>query len=488
MYGLVNSQRLIYVTAISLSVMISLFITLSIDVINPDGVCYLLSAETMEDGLRQATKVCDQAGWPLYAWLIAKTVSITHLSDIHAAFLLNTLLSTCSVWFFILIVQTLSKPGQQIKLLWLATVVILLAKGFNDSRQYIVKDHGYWACSLLALLCCLYFIKTKKWYYAFAWASASIVAMLFRVEGVFFLVGIPFLVWFDKTRSSAERTYAFFQLSAINIIGLIGILIFLGFFPPEKLGRLQEISWERMQHFSQLFQSRAQMLGQVLLSEYAQGDRGIVLALTLVAWYVVYIVTSVSIIYAILIMYAWYQKCLQHLDRERLVLWAYIIINVGVTFFFLLENMFLSKRYLVALTLVLLLWVPFALLYLLNHKPRWIIFTVFLIMALFGIKSIGSFGYSKAYIREAGEWLHQHVPANAMLYSNDILVMYYSQHYGKNIYIQQKAFIQNPILIEKAEFIALRVNKKNQEGILFNMTPIVTFSNKRGDQVNIYQR
>ena len=53
---------------------------------------------------------------------------------------------------------------------------------------------------------------------------------------------------------------------------------------------------------------------------------------------------------------------------------------------------------------------------------------------LSALGGIVDFGYSKAYIHTAGDWLAAHVPAKATLYANDYQLMYYSQHFGKRLF------------------------------------------------------
>src|SRR5205814_979947 len=121
-----------------------------------------------------------------------------------------------------------------------------------------------------------------------------------------------------------------------------------------------------------------------------------------------------------------------------LIIWAYLIINVVITLVFLAEHLFISKRYIMALILVLMLWIPFALNDLINKWPslkhRVFLSITALVVCISSLSGIIDFGHSKFYIRSAGNWIAEHVPKNATLYANDLQLMYYTQHFGTRIF------------------------------------------------------
>jgi hypothetical protein len=138
-----------------------------------------------------------------------------------------------------------------------------------------------------------------------------------------------------------------------------------------------------------------------------------------------------------------------------------------------------------------MIWLPF-ILDSIRQKVALIIIAA--LIALFGVSGIVHFGYSKLYVRDAGVWLAQNVPATSKLYANDFQLMYYSQHYGYDI------FKQLPINIgsianhqwQQFDYVALMSNGKDK--IIVNtitnemqLTPVKEFMNKRGDKISIYQ-
>jgi hypothetical protein len=489
-----QSKRTVYFAAALFSILLSLFSILQKDVLNPDGICYVQSAESIKNGLHYAMNLCGQAKWPFYSVLISGVHFITSFSYENSAYLLNSLFSLVSVLTFIGIVSLLKNTKQNILLLWLAAFVILFSHILNDVRHYIIRDHGYFAFYLLAIFFLLKFFREPKWDRALAFGCFSILATLFRLEGAIFLVLVPFITFLDFRFSFWRRVKAFLQLNALSILGGIGVCVILYFLPIDALGRLHEINPHRAVKFFSVFQLKAEALAHGVLSEHAVGDARVILFFTLVVWYLYSAITNVSLIYMALVVYAWRAKLMQTARMLHIVIWAYLLINIALTAVFLTENMFISKRYLIAQSLILMLWVPFALLALVQQwkTRRSLVTLVFVLIILSSLSGVISMGHSKRYIYDAGTWLQKNMPPDAKLFSNDILVMYYSHHFGDSIFAVDK-LNGTARDLSQYDYIALRVNKKDRKNASdmqkqIASQPVQVFHNSRGDEVVIYRR
>lgn len=497
-------QSAVYLFAIAVSLLLSLWIDYHESIINPDAVCYLMSAEAFGQlGLKGAMHLCGQAKWPFYSALIYGLVQVTHLSYSSAAYLLDAFFSALSVSMFILIVKEL---GGSRRLLWCAAAVILLWHEFNSVREYIVRDHGFWAFYLTSLFFLLRFFRTPNWRNALGWSFSLLLATLFRIEGALFLLLIPFVSWFFTNYTLKMRVKYFLVLNLP--IFLIGFAL-LGYFllhPQEtlgKLGRIAELT-NQLQHGFVLMVDRYQAtkaaLSQYVLTMESARDAGFVLFLVLIVWYLINVISNVSWIYGLLIAYAWLQKRNPLAKGALIVLGGYLLVNLAITFGFLAERLFLSKRYLIAFSLVLILWVPFALDALMQKWPevRHRLFLLFAVFFIF-ISSLGGifdFGYSKAYIREAGDWLSEHVPPTANLYVNSYQLMYYSKHFGTTLFEKHIAYANLETIAheqwKRYDYLALRLRKHEDSKKMaivadVHLKPIQIFSNKRGDSVIIYK-
>lgn len=497
-----DTQYMLYGLAIIASIFISFFIDIRQAVINPDAICYLSSAQTMPQGISAAMNICGQAHWPLYAALIHIVTKVTSLSYSDAAYVLNGAFSIISVLTFITIVKTL---GGTKRTMWLAAAVILLSHDFNSVREYIVRDHGFWAFYLLSILFLIRYTHVPQFYKALGWSFTLIAATLFRIEGAIFLLVLPFVVFvLPANLSFFKRLQMFFNLHVLSLcLGALGLSWVLTH-PQQldKLGRLPEIIQQFQQGFHLVItryqQSQAAVATHVLNSNSAR-DAGIVLTLLLIVWYLSLLVRSLTWGYAALVIFAWWQQKKQ--VKKFIVLIAYLLVNVIITSIFLLERFFLSKRYLLALSLVLMLWVPFAMDEVLRKSSvtryRYFFLAIIVLIFISAAGGVFEFGYSKKYLRNAGDWLASHVGSSTTLYTNDYQLMYYSKHFEKNIFQKARVYYSLNLIADNAwqhyDFIALRVNKKDAKHMqpilqAIQFKPIKKFHNERGDQVIIYKR
>ncbi|OGT55396.1 MAG: hypothetical protein A3F14_01805 [Gammaproteobacteria bacterium RIFCSPHIGHO2_12_FULL_43_28] len=504
MQRLVKNERVTYSIAILVSLLISLWMSAKVAVINPDAVCYLMAAKAVgEGGVHGAMTLCGQASWPFYSLLIYQFVHLTHVSYAAIAYGLDALFSAVSVFTFILIAKTL---GGTKRIMWFAAATILLAHEFNSVREYIIRDHGFWAFYLLSFYFLLRYFTTPSTWVAIAFNASLLVASLFRIEGIFFLMALPFLALFYQSFSMKERFHAFFRLNTLTLFAGMFLVIWLILHPQQTLthlGRLVEIP-EQFRHGLALISDRyvaaRNALAQHVLTADSAKEASLVMMVMLMAWYLMSVIGNLSWPYTIMVIYAWSRRFITLSPSARLVWWGYIAINVFVTFMFLLERFFLSKRYLIALSLVLMLWVPFVLddLWKKRRAMRYrVLFAVLTLwIAIAGWHSMLNRGYSKAYIEEAGSWIATHIPKEAMLYTNDPQLMYYTDHYDRQLFEKARIYTDmNAIANNKwrqFDYLALRIHQKEASKRMaelngMSIIPIKIFQNKRHDQVVVYR-
>lgn len=489
----------LYFFAISASILLSFWINWHETVINTDAICYLLSAEMVSNGVSSAMHLCGQAKWPFYSILIYGLAHTVHVSFTLAAYLLDGIFSLFSVLFFILIVKELG--GSQ-RILWLAALVILLSHHFNSVRVYIIRDHGFWTFYLASVLCLLKYFRQSRPTTAFAWYLTLLTATLFRIEGAIFLLMLPFLAWFDSRKAWIGRAKTFAILSIPTVLLSVGIFIWLCRHPEQsfnQLGRVAEVG-QQCQHGFWVALERIQQttlaLSQNVLTSFSARDASLVMSLVLFIWYLLNVIGNVSWPYALLVGYAWYKRALPASISSKIVIIGYLIVNIIVTAGFFLEQLFLSKRYLIALSLILMLYVPFALDHLWQTRQRVLFSIIAFLIFVASLGGIFDFGYSKRYIHDAGDWLAVNVPVTATLYANDAQLMYYSRHFGAQIFEKMHSCEQLDTIAQgqwkQYDYLALRLDKKIESQIKLivddiHAAPVQTFRNKRGDQIVIYK-
>lgn len=499
-----HEAKKLYSFAFIASVLLSLIISYG-SMLNPDGICYLLSAEKLKtSSLKEVMHFCPQAQWPFYSTLIYLVEKFTPLSYFTSAHLLDSLFTLLSVFAFLFIVKEM---GGNKRVLWLACLVFLANHQFNILRVSIIRDHGFWAFYLCSILFMVRYFKQFKFYDALLWSLSIFVAALFRIEGVIFFITLPLLALLNVNSSFRERLQSFFTLNFLFLF-LMGLFAIwqLQHSQHMVLGRVNEIINQLENGITLLidqYRFAKNALIQYVLPQEAVADAGVLIMVMLIGWYFYNVALTLSFVYILLILYACKVRCLQLSSSTFLVLTGYFCLNILITFVFLAERLFISKRYLVALTLVLLLAVPFVLD---NLMQKWTkrIKRIFLslIIAMIFISALGSIihlGPSKIYIRSAGNWLAHNVPENAKIYVNDFQLMYYSKHLGIDIFkdFNEAANINNikNQHWKNYDYLAILFNHHQQKNIEINkvlknandIRLVKIFSNKRGDKIAIYK-
>ena len=268
---------LFYFASVILSVLFSWFAWRQYAVINPDGICYVLSAEQFAShGLKAVMQTCGQANWPFYSVLLALTTALSGLSLETSAFLLNTLFDAMAVLFFVLIVQRLNASP---RIIFLGLLTILCAHDFNSVRDNIVRDHGYWMCYLASLYCLLRYVERPTFFWAGAFGISTIIATLFRIEGLVFFVLLPLsvLACQGKLRERLQRMAMLYVPHVLIAFSLICLLFFFKNGLQEYSGRLPD-ALSKISHSAILiltqFQSAKMNLLQYLMPRLGSGNIG----------------------------------------------------------------------------------------------------------------------------------------------------------------------------------------------------------------------
>jgi hypothetical protein len=496
-------NRTIYLFAALASIFLSIWIPFHETVINPDAICYLLSSQQIAaGGVKAAMELCGQARWPFYSVLIHTFVQLTHVTPQFAAYFIDGGFTLISVLMFIAIVSEL---GGSHRVLWFAALTILLAHDFNSIRQYIVRDHGFYAFYLMSVFALLRYFREPGWFAALCWSVSILIATIFRIEGAIFLFLMPFVSFFYSRFTFGERLRCYLQLNSLLIVMAVAGGSWLVMHPQysaDHLGRLPELMTQAKQGiFNIIDRWQHTRDGLIpLLDAGAKSHANSLLFLVIASDYILRMLGTLSIIYMLIIIYAWISRAALWTRASTLVVSGYVLINLFVTLAFYGQHYFLSKRYLIALSLVLMLWVPYGLDKLLRKSHRPYYRTTFAVAILWVvIASLGgifNFGHSKTYIRDAGDWLANNVPTTTSLYANNVQLMYYSQHFGMSIFEHQQRYTDRDMTVgkewKKFHYLAVRENDEYAEKLTQALKhngfkPIKVFENSRGDRVAIYR-
>ena len=499
----------IYLVSVLLSFLLSLWCVYTLDTINNDGILYINTAKRLLAGdWLGAYELYD---WLYYPFLIALFSFVFGLDLEVSAQIINALLAALMVFAFIALVREIDND---LKVIIIAGFVILFHPYINDTRAEIIRDHGYWACYLLALFYLMKYYKFQKWQYALAWGLAIINAVLFRVEGIVFLVIAPIFLFFHLKKDFHTRIKLILHLYTVS--SLFIIVIFVIFF-------INNINIENASANHNPFDlllrfiyeikdglyEKGEIISKTVLSQYADDYALAAIIATLLIMLFDKIITTLTPLYS-LFLFTPYNR--MHLSLGlNLVIIEFCIFNISIISVFLFANGFLSGRHVMPLTLTLLVFIPSILKnFMINmasnnkifSRHGWLylfVLAILLYQSGDGLISLG--GGSKDYVKQAGLWLGEQVKAPINLYTNNQKIVYYSgqpMHYDGYVDWRQSPRWQlnsqalQDLSWKQYDYLALWITRDNfQERQRFSrdlgMEPIKVFENSKKDAVLIYK-
>jgi len=493
--------------AVTVSLMISFILGCQF-YINVDGILYLTTADSFLNAHSLIPPV--GAKWPFYPLLIAGLSSITGFSAQTSALIWQALFMALLVTSFINIIRVLG--GNRV-IQHLAAAVILLHPDLNDNRNMIIRDFGYWAFLFTSFYYLLRYLDKPSWLIALIWTVYMVIAVLFRIEGVVIIALAPLLIFFMPNKNFTGRLLQTTRLYSILVIcGLLAVSFI--FWKNREislslLGRIDELPrW--WQHLTVTFFTQWENVRDAINALFPQMKNPHVTIFMLggLIVYVIYrLINTMGLAFIGLTIYGQSRHALQPMVNKphRCVLYGFLAINFLITIVFVTHGWFLAGRYLIATTIILLLWVPFTLVliyqqwqqtsYHLRFPKLGKTLAIIIAIALF-VDCYISFGPSHKFVKESAEWIQTHVPENATLYSNSAQLAYYSNRPGTDWYVTPAIKPLPAVLADKSwknyAYVALYINRKdkkllNEVPTIFPYPPLAEFSNSHGDKIEIYK-
>lgn len=497
----VNSFPMAYGVAVLLSVFIFWLQWRTMTVINDDGILYLQGVKRYWDfGFSTAQQLYS---WPFYSILIAWVSHFFTLEPEATALGLNLIFQIMITLSFMGIVQRL---GGRPFILWLGMIVVLFFPVLHHFRVQIIRDFGFWGCYLGSIYSLMVYAQTRRWGYGIVWGMLVLLAGLFRVEGLVFLWTIPFVAWFLPAKGWRERLNIFCMLSSVGwaLLGAIFIWLFTGSsHSVDQTGRFSQIPFALIHGadftLNNLSLAISQMK-QAVLSREARDAGWIILACGLVGYFLFMLGKTFGIIYIGLWGYGIKVRALILAKSELIIIIGLFLVNLLIDLYFTANFLFISERYVAALLFIPLLWVPFAIDRLWEYwqqretKPRWIIPTLTLTLAIISVFQFMDLGYSKIYLQKSGQWLRTETPINSRIYTNVPPVFYYARgltdEWPKGI--DQRLMAIQDGSWNQYDYLAIRYPHadsllQHEIETKINLLPFKIFANERGGRVIVYR-
>lgn len=398
--------------------------------INPDSVLYFEQAKRF--ALGEWSAGFNIFKWPLYGLCISLTHQLTSLPIQASSQLLNMLFFGMATASFLRLIQLAGGNNRT----WIMGALLLFSSQYivGDILEMLMRDEGFWAFYLTALVFFIRFTQQQKLKDATLWQLCIIVATLFRIEAILFLIFLPLI--YLSTQASSSIKHNLKQLIKTYSVSLfLGMLIALAIITQPQLsmssfGRLSEIfSTTIYQQFTQkLFLQAGIMSSQVLgsyLEEFA------IPGLLLTFAYVISskILTSTGLIGTALAFY-YFKKTPQNIHtgvKNVLLITGCIAL---LTAALIITKVFvLSSRYVIAFAWILLIFASFYLttLSFRSHKKLRMVFLVLCIMLGLGlIKNILPKRAGYNYSQDAVAWVKAINKGNEPVFYNQAKMRYYA--------------------------------------------------------------
>jgi hypothetical protein len=501
-----QDTRRIFQLAFVFSLLISVYTIWQDDTINDNGYIYLQAAQFfLDSGISAAYAI---SSMPFFSIVTAVISAATGLSLEHAVYVLNSFLFAIMAVAFGKIVVELTTDR---RVLLIALTLLLAHPKINDNyRASILRDPGYWAFYLLAVLYYLRFWKDARWQDASGWGVTIILATLFRYEGIVFILCAPLFLFLKSNNSGTTKIQQFFRLNSIPLT-LLTLALIVGI-TTDKYYLYNSTQWtnlttwisEVIPNLYNLFLDRADRLSSAIFNEYPY-SRGYSLAGVIITLLVIFITETSSSLTHIYTPFALHSAA-RHIFPRRTGISAivvFIAINTAIILIYLSRHLFVTGRYVIPLILLLLLFAAFSLsrtYEIWNSKKhfsrgwRWagrFALTIFVLASLDGFISTSP---SKVYVREAGYWLQENKPSDSKVYTNVSSVLYYSGNIRDDL--RQYAVTIDNIdqLLDgsiKDGFVAFNIRRKDKKLNQWlsdwkGAPPIKEFKNSNGDKMVIF--
>ena len=494
--------------AVLISIVFSIWAILTNDVINTDGVLYLDVAYHISNLDWAAAAVIYH--WNFYPALIALTSKITFLDLESAAFLINNLFLAGLAWMFLSVLMIM---GADRRVLIGGLVLISIHPYINDYRADIIRGPGFWFFIVYGTYYLIRLQQGSHFRYGVFISLAFIMAALFRIEGIAFVIFAPLilLVGTDSLNNKIKLILGTYLIPAAATLLALIILMFSGDgasmgWTNNPVGKIQHpmrLMVDAYQSLTHEIPAKGQIIANQVLNQHSEdyGTLGVIAILSTML-----ILTTLKRITLLVFLLAIYGKLKREIRHLPVLAWLSLI-NIGYMAVYVIHEFFLSSRFAMPIALFFALAGSYGLARLFTHPDpagtgiKFLRAIVIFFMLIMLVDGLVSFGTSKTYIRDGGHWIGENLNPGEKIISNQILVNHYAgirmtfDERQKIILFESQLNTGNPSaeLLKDVKYVAIRAKhihpKTHQkvESILQDFT-VKEFSSSDKERLIIYTR
>lgn len=425
--------------AIAASLLLSFYTALIKATPNVDAFNYLRAAEIyLQDGIAAASAYYP---WTAYPILIAELHALSGMEMLNAAQIWNALFYALLTWAFITIIQEFDKSR---RLSIIAAACILLYPQLNEYRPYIIRDIGYLAFSLTALLQLIRLNRYQRLAHALGFNVACATAALFRPEAFAYLLLAPIALLFNTQIRLSRRLRALMTVYGMSLVLMaVAMLtsISVDIDPLQKIAQGVSVYQPFLNQAMVLLEGGSPELSAAIFHEHAakfSGQYIIIFLLTgLFSILFIKLFTGFGWVYLLTVLYGVKQRLIRVPSHIAAPMIAYLLIASGILLAFMFVTRFMTTRYTLLVATVMVLLVPIIISRAAELAKQKSYLRTFnrmaglLVIYLF-IDATITFGESKRTERDAAEWVQERVQEWAQeshektqpLITNSMLIAY----------------------------------------------------------------
>lgn len=418
--------------------------------VNRDGIFYLNTARTITElGLGGLQEV---AGLNFLPLLIAAFSSVSALPLESAAKVMNSLFLAGACALMVDCVKQKTPTAA-----WIAALVVLAMPAYNQYRNEILRENGFWFFSLLGFWLAMQWTSTQRWQQIVLAQLSLLLATLFRLEAVAFF--LAFFLWQFSSAPTGSRLKAAVTFVSLPLACtvLLAILFATGIVKPS--GRLLYYL-EAIDPLRKLLifeQASARLSDLVLPHKYSREEAWYILLFGLLA---IIPIKFFKMLGLLLIPFAYIVKVgiRPHIGRWQLLSWAFVV-YVLVLAVFVTHQMFLVGRYVSMLNLLAVPLVAVGFMQLADRFPRWQPAMVVLACVMI-VANVVSLSPRQTHILEAGEWLKHNARERQRIGVENGRIAYYAGWKLEQANIRERAALVDALANRRLDIAALEVGHK----------------------------
>jgi hypothetical protein len=337
------------------------------------------------------------------------------------------------------------------------------------------------------------------------WQIAGLIAILFRVEGIAFIIGLPFYLFIFFPFSIAVKQYLKLNyLFAISLVLAFAFTIETSGITAAFSKIMTVTNYINPTIFLETLQDKITIIESQVLNKYSAKYAAFILSSGLVFMLVYKLIKALSIGYiGLYLFHCWQQKKVSPTPYLSLLIY-FAILNFVVLLAFLFHEYFMSRRYtMMMLISLLLLMLPRLAEFIENAwitRKKAVLYITGFILLVSLIDGITQ-SNSKAYIKETAIWASQNLPANSSVITDDKIIQYYynthhpkaslslvltgaywDETYNFNKIKQEYQGIDYLIVVEKRKNTQLQVQLSEMKLELMHSK-----ATKKGDKASVYK-